>query len=171
MTPPIDARAILADLLARLHRPYLTREEAAEYLGVSVRTLDAHVSAGTVRTCHIPGIGDKRPILRFTREDLDRLVARDEAAPHGTPENDRDEDARTVPARGRAVRAASDDSALDAAKAGRDGGHGRPIAGTPDRYAIEGSASPCGVVPVVHRRGVRKDHADRGGVLEDVDRT
>lgn len=35
-----DPRTILADILARVSSPYLTRDEAADYLRVSVDTID-----------------------------------------------------------------------------------------------------------------------------------
>ena len=51
----IDARTILADLLARLHTPYLTREDAAAYLSVGVDMgLDLGIDLGPLNNRHSP---------------------------------------------------------------------------------------------------------------------
>jgi excisionase family DNA binding protein len=55
----------------------LTRPEAAEYLGISVRTLDLWRADGQV-PYHMVGPPKARKI-KFKKEDLDRLIRRVEA--------------------------------------------------------------------------------------------
>ena len=49
----------------------MNKREAAEFLGVSVRTLERFVSAGRLRAGRAPG--KTRPIVAFQQEELQRL--------------------------------------------------------------------------------------------------
>lgn len=61
--------------------PWLSKEEAADYLGVSVRTLERRIQKGRIRPSRELG----RPLLH--RDDLDRLAqaaTREESANRST---------------------------------------------------------------------------------------
>lgn len=60
---------------------YLTTREAAELLGVALRTAQLWVEAGTLRAWKTAG-GHRR----ITRESVNALLARQVAAKSGTPE-------------------------------------------------------------------------------------
>lgn len=57
-----------AGLPGKLEERLLTREDAARELKVSVPTIDRKVKAGTLRP-----VEDLRPIIRFTRSEVDRM--------------------------------------------------------------------------------------------------
>lgn len=52
--------------------PWLTKKEAAEYLSVCESTIDNLESRGLLKG-HRLYVGDKRPIVRYRRSDLDDL--------------------------------------------------------------------------------------------------
>ena len=54
---------------------WLTKREAAKYLGVSESTIYNLESEGTLRGYRINN-DSKRPIVRFKREDLDEMLMR-----------------------------------------------------------------------------------------------
>jgi hypothetical protein len=57
--------------LVRKHRPWLTRKEAAAYIGVSVRTLEVWHASGTGPPCHkSKGSG----LMRYHIDALDDYV-------------------------------------------------------------------------------------------------
>ncbi|MBI1352119.1 MAG: helix-turn-helix domain-containing protein [Actinomycetales bacterium] len=54
---------------------FLTAEEAADYLGLSVKTvLRAYRGEGPYRARPLPGYKPSRKVLRFTLEDIDRWL-------------------------------------------------------------------------------------------------
>lgn len=53
----------------------ITREEAAEYLGISVRTLDTLRAQGKIPFKRLPSVGDGgRGPVRFDRKALDETI-------------------------------------------------------------------------------------------------
>jgi excisionase family DNA binding protein len=56
--------------------PLLTREEAAEYLGVSVRTIDRLMADDRLKPTRLPGVRG----TKFRRSRLDALLTEDEAS-------------------------------------------------------------------------------------------
>jgi excisionase family DNA binding protein len=59
----------LTDARDRLPRPWVTREEAAEYLNVSLATIDRWRAENALPTYKIRGTS----LIRLRREDLDAL--------------------------------------------------------------------------------------------------
>lgn len=51
----------------------MKKRDAAEYLGVSVRTLERFVSAGRLKAGRAPG--KTRPVVTFQKEELEKLKA------------------------------------------------------------------------------------------------
>jgi len=61
--------------------PWLTKEQAAQYLGVCESTIDNLESRGML-VGHRLFLGKKKPILRFRQDDLDNLFLK---RPKGRP--------------------------------------------------------------------------------------
>jgi len=59
---------------------WLSKKQAAEYLGVCESTVDNLESRGLLRG-HRVYVGGKKPILRFKSEDLDQLFERRRGKP------------------------------------------------------------------------------------------
>ncbi len=60
--------ATLADKVDLANRKYLSRPEAAEYLGVAVRTIDRMLALGELRRRRVRGR------VLVLRDDLDRIA-------------------------------------------------------------------------------------------------
>jgi excisionase family DNA binding protein len=56
------------------------KKQAAEYLGVCKSTIDNLESKGLLKGYRVY-LGGRRPILRFKKEDLDRLFERQKGRP------------------------------------------------------------------------------------------
>ena len=71
------------DQAARIQPVTMTYDEAAQYLGVSPRTVRRLVADGSLRHVPIPGRGEGVKLVRIRREDLDAYL--DAVARGGKP--------------------------------------------------------------------------------------
>lgn len=63
-------------------RPYLTQAEAAEYLGVTDRTIRNYIARGTLKAARVKG----SRLIRIRRSDLDALMQPIPSAVVGGPD-------------------------------------------------------------------------------------
>jgi Helix-turn-helix domain len=55
-------------------RVWMSRQEAADYLGVSWATMDYYVKRGFVEVCELPPVAGRKPIIRISKASLDKLL-------------------------------------------------------------------------------------------------
>jgi len=147
-------------------------KEAAEYLGISVKTLERKIASGDVSVAYVPGATGKQ--RTFERAELDRFKDAETARAHATTYVARPRVAPDVTSPSQALQRAGGEQGIamfaslvaDALQAREAQGNGIPAVPLRDKMTLSfKEASRLSGVPESHLRTAYADGALRGAKI------